>query len=64
MPFRLVRATGPDAASIDAVLRSSGPAGPSGVTTAVSRDAAAVALGVAHRSLADGEHEGVAVESL
>ena len=64
VPFRLVRATGPDAAAIDAALRSAGPAGSSGVTSAAGSDGAAVALGVAHRSLADGEHDGVTVETL
>ncbi|HEV2427683.1 MAG TPA: hypothetical protein VGS61_05645, partial [Acidimicrobiales bacterium] len=63
-PFRLVRATGPDASAVDEVLRSAGPAGASGVTTAVKRGARIEALGVAHRSLADGAHGAVAVESL
>lgn len=64
VPFRLVRASGPDAESVDAVLRSAGPAGASGVTTAVALDGRVVALGVAHRTLAAGEHGPVVVEAL
>jgi tRNA-modifying protein YgfZ len=64
VPFRLVRAAGPDAASVDAALRSAGPGVPSGVTSVALVGGPVLALGVAHRSLADGEHGGVTVETL
>ena len=53
VPWRLVRAKGPSAQVIDAALRSKGPAGPQGVTTAISDDRGAIALGFVHRSLLD-----------
>lgn len=51
VPWRLVHATGPDEASINDALRSKGPDGPSGVTTAAARDGGIDALGFAHRTL-------------
>ncbi len=64
VPWRLVRASGPSADAIDEVLRASGPDGPQGVTTAVPGGAGVRALGVAHRTLGDGEVAGVLVETL
>ncbi len=51
VPWRLVRVRASDVETIDAVLRSSGPEGPRGVTLAIARDGGVVALGIAHRSL-------------
>ena len=51
VPWRLIRATGPNHSRIDEVLRSKGPAGPSGLTTFTADDASVVGLGFAHRSL-------------
>jgi folate-binding Fe-S cluster repair protein YgfZ len=51
VPWRLVRASGPSAQRIDEVLKSKGPAGPQGVTSAVVSGDRVVALGIAHRTL-------------
>jgi folate-binding protein YgfZ len=51
VPWRLVHATGETAQRIDEVLRSKGPAGPQGVTTAIEASGAVEALGFAHRTL-------------
>jgi folate-binding Fe-S cluster repair protein YgfZ len=51
VPWRLVRASGPNAARVNEVLRSRGPAGPSGLTTIVCTDVSVSGLGFAHRSL-------------
>ena len=56
VPWRLVRAQGPSRDRIHEVLCSKGPAGPRGVTSAVPRDGATSALGIAHRSLIDSEY--------
>jgi folate-binding protein YgfZ len=64
VPWRLVRASGPTLERVNAVLRSKGPDGPQGVTTAVPGGDGVRALGVAHRSLVDGETDGVLVETL
>ncbi|MGH9021409.1 MAG: hypothetical protein ACRDV0_10400 [Acidimicrobiales bacterium] len=61
VPFRLVVARGESVVAIDAVLRAAGPAGPSGVTSSVERDGVVFALGFAHRSLTDGEHDAVSL---
>ena len=53
VPWRLVRAAGPDVARLDAALRSKGPTGPAGVTTWAAGPDGVRALGVAHRSLLD-----------
>ncbi|MGB8195671.1 MAG: hypothetical protein WCF25_01530 [Acidimicrobiales bacterium] len=50
VPWRLVRATGPNVSRINEVLQSKGPVGTSGVTT-IHDDGSIVALGFAHRSL-------------
>jgi folate-binding protein YgfZ len=51
VPWRMVRASGPNEARVNEVLTSRGPAGPSGLTT-IERDGASVlGLGFAHRSL-------------
>ncbi len=64
VPWRLVRATGPTPGAIDAVLRSRGPEGPRGVTTAVPATGGVVALGVAHRTLVDGETSDVRIDTI
>ncbi|MFI5035707.1 MAG: hypothetical protein ACHQFZ_05830 [Acidimicrobiales bacterium] len=64
VPWRLVRVSGPSLDSLTAVLTSHGPDGPQGVTTAVPGGEGVRALGVAHRSLVDGVHDGVRVETL
>jgi folate-binding protein YgfZ len=51
VPWRMVRATGPSATRIDEVLKSKGPAGPSGLTTSLRRGESIIGLGFAHRSL-------------
>jgi folate-binding Fe-S cluster repair protein YgfZ len=51
VPWRMARCSGPDAARIDEVLTSKGPAGTSGLTTSVQRGGSVVGLGFAHRSL-------------
>jgi folate-binding protein YgfZ len=53
VPWRFVRAVGPSAARIDEVLKSKGPSGPQGVTTAVEVDGRVESLGFAHRTLLD-----------
>jgi folate-binding protein YgfZ len=58
VPWRLVWAAGPSVERIDEVLRSRGPAGPRGVTTAVRRGGRVEALGFAHRTLLDPLHLG------
>lgn len=51
VPWRLVRASGPNEARVNEVLRSRGPAGPSGLTTSVRTGESISGLGFAHRSL-------------
>ena len=51
VPWRMVRATGPNEARINDVLTSKGPAGTSGLTTWVRRGQNVTGLGLAHRSL-------------
>jgi len=51
VPWRLVRATGPNEARIDDVLTSKGPAGVSGLTSSTHEGESVVGLGFAHRSL-------------
>jgi folate-binding Fe-S cluster repair protein YgfZ len=51
VPWRMVRATGPNVSRINEVLQSKGPAGTSGVTTSTHEGTLSVALGFAHRSL-------------
>ncbi len=53
VPWRLVRCVGPSVERVDEVLRSKGPEGPRGVTTAVATPHGVVALGIAHRTLLD-----------
>ena len=53
VPWRLVRCSGPSVERVDEVLRSKGPDGPRGVTTAVATPHGVVALGIAHRTLLD-----------
>jgi len=58
VPWRFVRAVGPGVARIDEVLKSKGPAGPQGVTTAVEVDGRIETLGFAHRTLLDSAYLG------
>jgi folate-binding Fe-S cluster repair protein YgfZ len=51
VPWRMIRASGPSAARVNEVLSSKGPVGTSGLTTWITRGAAIVGLGFAHRSL-------------
>ena len=51
VPWRLVRVEGPSEEAINEYLRSKGPDGPQGVTSAVERDGRIFGLGVAHRTL-------------
>ena len=55
VPWRMVRATGPNEARVNEVLRSRGPAGPSGLTTSLRTGATVTGLGFAHRSLMGSE---------
>jgi folate-binding Fe-S cluster repair protein YgfZ len=55
VPWRLVRASGPSEARVNEVLRSRGPAGPSGLTTVVRTSESVEGLGFAHRSLVGSE---------
>lgn len=56
VPWRFVRASGPSVSAVDEVLRSKGPAGPQGVTTAVNEDGHVLCLGFAHRTLLDANY--------
>jgi folate-binding Fe-S cluster repair protein YgfZ len=51
VPWRFVRVTGPSEGAINEYLRSKGPDGPQGITSALTRDGLVVGLGVAHRTL-------------
>ena len=51
VPWRLVHVRGPSVERLNDVLRSKGPSGPSGVTTAVRVKQEVRGLGFAHRSL-------------
>jgi folate-binding protein YgfZ len=53
VPWRFVRAVGASQARVDEVLKSKGPQGPQGVTTAVEVDGRVECLGFAHRTLLD-----------
>ena len=65
VPWRVVRVEGKDERTIDEYLRSKGPEGPQGLTSAVRRDSGVIGLGVAHRTLLSGEPpEGVVVGEL
>lgn len=51
VPWRLVRVEGPSEDALNDFLRSKGPEGPQGITSAVEREGRVVGLGVAHRTL-------------
>lgn len=55
VPWRLVRVAGGNRQSLDETLRSKGPQGPSGLTSAVVNAQGVVGLGIAHRTLLDDE---------
>jgi folate-binding protein YgfZ len=56
VPWRFVHASGPSVSIVDEVLRSKGPAGPHGVTTAINEDGRVSCLGFAHRTLLDANY--------
>jgi len=60
VPWRLVRASGPDRDQVNAVLRSKGPTGPQGLTTVVEVSGGVTGLGFAHRTLLDSGSEAIA----
>jgi folate-binding protein YgfZ len=62
VPWRMVRASGPDEVRLNAVLTSRGPAGPSGLTTFERDGESVVGLGFAHRSLFGSEELDAAVD--
>ena len=51
VPWRMVRATGPNETRISEILTSKGPTGVSGLTTSMRDGEGVVGLGFAHRSL-------------
>jgi folate-binding Fe-S cluster repair protein YgfZ len=59
VPWRLVRFEGPSEDAVNDYLRSKGPEGPQGITSAVERDGRVIGLGVAHRTLLSEESPGV-----
>src|SRR5665213_132277 len=63
VPWRFVHVRGANSASVDAYLKSKGPAGPQGVTSAWMTNGRLDGLGVAHRSLlvADGDDPGYVI---
>lgn len=65
VPWRLVHVEGPSAPEVEEYLRSKGPDGPQGLTSALERDGRIIGLGVAHRTLLASEPPaGVVVEEL
>ena len=55
VPWRFVKAVGPNVERVDEVLRSKGPPGPQGVTTSLAREGRFECLGFAHRTLLAGD---------
>jgi folate-binding Fe-S cluster repair protein YgfZ len=53
VPWRLIRVSGPSAERVNEVLKSKGPPGPQGLTTAMHSGEGVLGLGVAHRTLLD-----------
>lgn len=51
VPWRFVRVDAPSCERADEVLKSRGPDGPQGVTSATMKDGRCVGLGIAHRTL-------------
>jgi len=51
VPWRLVRVSGPNIERVNDVLKSKGPDGPQGLTTAIHSGDGVLGLGVAHRTL-------------
>jgi folate-binding Fe-S cluster repair protein YgfZ len=65
VPWRLVRVEGPSEDAINDYLRSKGPDGPQGITSAMERDGRVIGLGVAHRTLlADDSPSAVTVQEV
>ncbi len=58
VPWRLVRVEGSNRETIDALLKSKGPAGPQGVTSWFERDGRVIGLGIAHRTLTSDDVSG------
>jgi folate-binding Fe-S cluster repair protein YgfZ len=61
VPWRLVRVEGASEDAINDYLRSKGPEGPQGITSAIERDGRVIGLGVAHRTLLSEDSAGAAV---
>jgi folate-binding protein YgfZ len=51
VPWRFVRVSGATREAIDEVLKSKGPAGPQGLTSAIERGGIIEGIGIAHRTL-------------
>lgn len=65
VPWRFVFVSGPNTALAEALLRSKGPAGPQGLTSARATATGFEGLGVAHRTLLAGSSDGdVVVEAI
>jgi folate-binding Fe-S cluster repair protein YgfZ len=65
VPWRFVRVEGPSEIVVDEYLKSKGPEGPQGITSALYHDGRVVGLGVAHRTLLGGESpSGITVEEV
>jgi hypothetical protein len=56
-----VRVEGASEDAINDYLRSKGPEGPQGITSAIERDGRVIGLGVAHRTLLSEDSAGAAV---
>lgn len=61
MPWRVVRGSGPDIATINEVFRSVGPEGPQGVTSSRETDSGVEVMGVVHRTLLSADYDATSV---
>jgi len=68
VPWRFVRVSAPSIERAENALKSKGPEGPQGVTSATTRDGRFVGLGIAHRTLlsapTSGDDAEVAIEEI
>ncbi len=62
VPWRLVRASGPNVERVNEVLTSKGPSGPQGLTTVMHSGDGVVGLAVVHRSLLDADELAGAID--
>lgn len=62
VPWRMVRAAGPNEARVTEVLTSRGPTGPSGLTTSMRSGESVLGIGFVHRSLLGSEELELAVD--